>query len=175
MTTSRNRTTRLFVSATRSRCQVLASTMSVIILAAMREPRAAASQHNEANRRAVTRRHSTYTAAVRQPRYDTDHYHEQRPARVYGRQPTAHESRRQRTTHQRPSGQLYEDEWPVIGDRVHRKPDRRQPARHYEGATHAPCFFYEENGHNMENCRHGQKIVCHACHCLGHKAKLCTR
>ena len=104
---------------------------------------AAASQHNEANRRAVTRSHSTYTAAVRQPRYDTDHYHEQRPTRVHGRQPTAHESRRQRTTHQRPSGQLDEDEWPVIGDwtTVHRKPDRRQPARHYEGATHAPFLL----------------------------------
>ena len=49
---------------------------------------------------------------------------------------------------------------------VHRKPDRMQPARHYEGATHAPCFFCGENGHNLENCRHGQKIVCHACHCL---------
>ena len=93
---------------------------------------AAASHHNEANRRAVTRRHSTYSAAVRQPRYDTDHYDEQRPARVHGSQPTAHESRRQRTTHQRPSGQLDEDEWPVIGDwtTVHRRPDRRQPARH---------------------------------------------
>ena len=101
----------------------------------------------------------------------------QRPRRAHGRQPTAHESRRQRTTHQRPSGQLDEDEWPVIGDwtTVHRKPDRRQPARHYEGATHAQCFFCRENGHNMENCRHGPKIVCHACHCLGLKAKFCTR
>ena len=35
------------------------------------------------------------------------------------------------------------------------------------------CIFCGENGHNMDTCRHVQKIQCHSCHRLGHKGKLC--
>lgn len=57
---------------------------------------------------------------------------------------------------------------------VRRHERKNQQIQHTIGA-HASCFYCGENGHAMQNCRHGRKVQCHQCNGLGHKAKFCSR
>ena len=48
---------------------------------------------------------------------------------------------------------------------------RGRQARQVSGATRASCYFCGEEGHTMDNCRHGRPIECNTCHRPGHKSK----
>jgi len=36
------------------------------------------------------------------------------------------------------------------------------------------CLNCEESGHNVNTCKHGQKVLCFTCNIYGHKEKFCN-
>ena len=57
-----------------------------------------------------------------------------------------------------------------IENRLHTK--QSKPRSNSTSST--KCWFCAESSHDSKNCRHKQKLRCHTCYNLGHKAKFCT-
>ena len=91
-------------------------------------------------------------------------------------------SRKRSHTKQRKSQHQAEDEhdgWQRVTSRRQRNQQKQHNNRDYASATawyghDKCCWFCGEENHVSNNCRHGQKIKCHICGILGHKAKVCS-